>query len=55
MQDLLSDDERAVVDRVRAFLRTAVVPIANDCWTRAEFPHQVMIVGRAVTGLSAFV
>jgi glutaryl-CoA dehydrogenase len=31
MQDLLSDDERAVVDRVRAFLRAEVVPIANDC------------------------
>ncbi len=42
MQDLLSDDERAVIDRVRAFLAAEVVPIANDCWSRAEFPHQLI-------------
>jgi glutaryl-CoA dehydrogenase len=42
MQDLLADDERAVVERVRAFLRAEVVPIANDCWARAEFPFDVV-------------
>jgi glutaryl-CoA dehydrogenase len=42
MQDLLSDDERAVVDKVRAFLTAEVVPIANECWSRAEFPHQLI-------------
>jgi glutaryl-CoA dehydrogenase len=42
MQDLLNDDERAVVDRVRAFLAAEVAPIANECWSRAEFPHQLI-------------
>ncbi|WP_250037959.1 acyl-CoA dehydrogenase family protein [Paractinoplanes maris] len=37
-QDLLSEDEAAVVERVRAFLDEEVVPIANDCWQRADFP-----------------
>jgi glutaryl-CoA dehydrogenase len=41
-QDLLGPDEAAVVERVRAFLRTEVVPIANDCWARAEFPFQLI-------------
>ena len=51
MQDLLSDDERAVVERVRAFLRAEVVPIANDCWSRAEFPFPV-IKGYAELGIA---
>ncbi|MDY7084465.1 MAG: acyl-CoA dehydrogenase family protein [Actinomycetota bacterium] len=41
-QDLLSDDEAAVVERVRAFLDAEVVPIANDQWQRAEFPHHLI-------------
>ncbi|MCY1138416.1 acyl-CoA dehydrogenase family protein [Actinoplanes sp. Pm04-4] len=41
-QDLLSSDEAAVVERVRAFLDDEVVPIANDCWQRAEFPTQLI-------------
>jgi glutaryl-CoA dehydrogenase len=51
MQDLLSDDEQAVVARVRAFLRAEVVPIANDCWSRAEFPHH-LIKGYADLGIA---
>jgi glutaryl-CoA dehydrogenase len=51
MQDLLSDDEQAVVARVRAFLRAEVVPIANDCWSRAEFPHH-LIKGYAGLGIA---
>jgi glutaryl-CoA dehydrogenase len=41
-QDLLSSDEAAVVERVRVFLDDEVVPIANDCWQRAEFPTQLI-------------
>src|SRR5690349_8446804 len=41
-QDLLSEDEAAVVRRVRAFLDAEVVPIANAQWERAEFPHQLI-------------
>ena len=49
-QDLLSDDEAAVVERVRDFLAAEVVPIANDYWARAEFPYRP---DQAVTPSSA--
>ena len=41
-QDLLSEDEAAVVARVRTFLTDEVVPIANDHWQRAQFPHHLI-------------
>ncbi|MGK5681973.1 acyl-CoA dehydrogenase family protein [Actinoplanes sp. URMC 104] len=41
-EDLLSDDEAAVVRRVRDFLQAEVVPIANDHWARAEFPSHLI-------------
>ncbi|MET0425839.1 MAG: acyl-CoA dehydrogenase family protein [Actinoplanes sp.] len=41
-QDLLSEDEAAVVRRVRTFLTDEVVPIANDHWQRAAFPHHLV-------------
>src|SRR3954462_8004799 len=41
-QDLLSEDEAAVVRRVRDFLAAEVVPVANDLWSRAEFPHHLI-------------
>jgi glutaryl-CoA dehydrogenase len=41
-QDLLAEDEAAVVRRVRDFLAAEVVPIANDLWARAEFPHHLI-------------
>ena len=50
-QDLLDAEESAVVERVRAFLTAEVVPIANDCWARAEFPFQ-LIKGYADLGIA---
>jgi glutaryl-CoA dehydrogenase len=41
-QDLLSDDEAAVVGRVREFLAAEVVPIANEHWARASFPFDLV-------------
>jgi glutaryl-CoA dehydrogenase len=41
-QGLLSDDEQAIVRRVREFLAAEVTPIANEYWTRAEFPTQLI-------------
>ncbi|WP_127506983.1 acyl-CoA dehydrogenase family protein [Actinoplanes solisilvae] len=41
-QDLLSEDESAVVRRVRDFLEAEVSPIANDHWQRADFPHHLV-------------
>ena len=50
-QDLLSDEERVVVERVRAFLQAEVTPIANDYWARAEFPFQ-LVKGYAELGIA---
>ncbi|WP_051324673.1 acyl-CoA dehydrogenase family protein [Candidatus Solirubrobacter pratensis] len=41
-EQLLSDPERAIVARLREFLRTEVAPIVDDCWARAEFPFQLI-------------
>ncbi|GIF20429.1 glutaryl-CoA dehydrogenase [Actinoplanes tereljensis] len=41
-EDLLSEDEAAVVERVRTFLAAEVAPIANDQWSRAAFPSQLI-------------
>ncbi|GAB2909073.1 acyl-CoA dehydrogenase family protein [Nonomuraea fastidiosa] len=37
-EDMLAEDERRTLHRVREFLHDKVVPIANDCWLRGEFP-----------------
>src|ERR1700743_3175966 len=41
-EELLSQDERRILGRVREFLRTEVAPIANDYWARAEFPMELI-------------
>ncbi|MBE1535949.1 acyl-CoA dehydrogenase family protein [Actinomadura algeriensis] len=51
MQDLLDDREQEIVGRVRAFLEERVAPIANDCWSRAEFPFD-LIPGYAELGIA---
>lgn len=52
-EDLLADEERAVLARVRTFLRDEVVPIANRCWARAEFPSH-LLPGYADLGIAAY-
>ena len=37
LDDLLTSEERAVRDRVRAFCDEEVAPVANEYWERAEF------------------
>jgi glutaryl-CoA dehydrogenase len=39
---LLTDEEREIVLRTRTFMREQVEPIANDAWSRAEFPHDLI-------------
>ena len=39
---LLSDEEREVRNRVRAFVDEKVVPTAADYWDRAEFPFELL-------------
>lgn len=57
MRELLSDDEAATLDKVRAFGEKELLPIVNDYWERGEFPFEVVpklrelrIVGDTMTG-----
>lgn len=63
--DLLTDDERAVRDRVRTFVDERLIPAAPGYWERAEFPHELVapyaglqvaggsIAGHGCPGMSA--
>src|SRR5579883_3337427 len=42
MDELLSDEERQIRDKVRHFCDTEVIPIINDYWERAEFPFELV-------------
>jgi glutaryl-CoA dehydrogenase len=42
LDERLSDDERAIRDRVRAFGEHEVVPVINDYWERAAFPFELV-------------
>ncbi len=42
MDELLTDEERAIRDKVRAFSDREVIPIINDYWERAEFPFALI-------------
>jgi glutaryl-CoA dehydrogenase len=50
--DALTDDEQAVVGRVREFLRAKAAPVVLEHWTRAEFPHQ-LVPGFAALDIAA--
>ncbi|MFN8590943.1 MAG: acyl-CoA dehydrogenase family protein [Thermomicrobiales bacterium] len=41
-ESLLSEKERAVRDRVRAFAETELRPVARACWEDAVFPKQLL-------------
>ena len=42
LDDELTDEERAIRDRVRAFGEQEVLPVINDYWERAEFPFELV-------------
>jgi glutaryl-CoA dehydrogenase len=55
--DLLTDDDRAIRDRVRTFVDERLVPAAPGLWERAELPHELVapyaalrVTGGAVSG-----
>ncbi len=57
LDELLTDEARAVRDRVRAFVDSDVLPVINDYWDRAEFPWALVpklaglgIVGSTIEG-----
>src|SRR5205823_8520601 len=48
---ILSEEDQALLHRVRAFMESEVTPIINHYWTREEFPHQ-LIPGLAALGIT---
>jgi glutaryl-CoA dehydrogenase len=42
LDELLTDEEREIRDRVRAFVDEEVTPIINPYWERAEFPFSLI-------------
>ncbi|MGZ3675708.1 MAG: acyl-CoA dehydrogenase family protein [Ktedonobacterales bacterium] len=42
MDELLTEEERAIRDKVRAFCDREVIPVINDYWERAEFPFALI-------------
>jgi glutaryl-CoA dehydrogenase len=57
LDDTLSEQERALRDRVRAFGDEHVLPVINDYWERAEFPFELVaplaelgVVGGTIEG-----
>lgn len=51
VDELLTDRERGLRDRVRAFCDTEVAPVANGYWERAEFPRP-LLAGYAALGIA---
>ena len=42
IEELLTDEEREVRDKVRAFADREVIPIINDYWDKAQFPFELV-------------
>jgi glutaryl-CoA dehydrogenase len=62
LEQLLDDDGLRRVMAVREFMEKSVAPVIDHYWIREKFPTDLgtreintLIVGRAITGLGAFV
>ena len=42
IEELLTDEEKEIRDRVRSFADREVIPVINDYWERAEFPFEMI-------------
>jgi alkylation response protein AidB-like acyl-CoA dehydrogenase len=51
LEALLSDDDRALLHRVREFMDEQVEPVINEYWTRGKFPRE-LIPGLAELGIA---
>jgi len=40
--DLLADEERTILARVRAFMEAEVAPVINGYWSKAKFPFELV-------------
>ncbi|HET7478641.1 MAG TPA: acyl-CoA dehydrogenase family protein, partial [Rubrobacteraceae bacterium] len=57
LDDLFTDEEREVRDKVRAFADREVIPVINEYWEKAQFPFELIpkiaelgIAGGAIEG-----
>jgi glutaryl-CoA dehydrogenase len=52
IEELLTDEEREVRNKVRAFADREVIPIINDYWDKAQFPFELIpkIAGLNIAG-----
>ncbi len=41
-RSLLNDDEQALLESLRTWLRSELAPVADVCWAKAEFPHHLV-------------
>lgn len=60
VDDYLTDDDLALIARVRGFVDSRVTPVINEYWEKADFPYELLpaiadlgIVGTAVKGYGA--
>ncbi len=42
LEELLTDEEREVRDRVRSFADREVIPVINEYWDKAQFPFELI-------------
>ena len=42
LEEILTEEERGIRDKVRAFTDREVIPIINDYWDKAEFPFEII-------------
>jgi glutaryl-CoA dehydrogenase len=42
VEELLTDEEREIRDKVRAFADREVIPVINDYWNKEEFPFELI-------------
>ncbi|MFF5146701.1 acyl-CoA dehydrogenase family protein [Streptomyces sp. NPDC013157] len=53
LNELLTDDQQALRQRVREFMDQEVIPVINPYWERAEFPHE-LVPKLAELGIAGF-
>ena len=41
-ENLLDDQEKTALSRIRSYLESDVRPVVNGCWERAEFPSEII-------------
>ena len=42
IEELLTDEEREIRDRVRAFADREIIPVINEYWDKAQFPFELI-------------